>query len=413
MANIGFPLFDLKSTNDYLFLAGGGGSKEYGKENGIMAMKKVNLVHNVSKVDHFYKTSDFILHLQIYTERKDEILNLYPEISLEDAPAMADGFDSTESELVIPFNKDLSSSEEIIMEERQSEGVEQANAIRSRSDKKIHERKPSNAMFILAIGDNFVYILKFTNSFTLHCKIEKRVNYAFLNKHLFILKDNRIKAFFDTIKNPSALHFKTKKIEENVSDPTEEYVYCLYKKESAVIPLNEHFTRDIPKDWDGFFIFGSKIHKIKKEGNSNVFVFKNQKYEINGKISRIVVQKDTLVFYSNTEKEGNLYFISNEAKVYKLPRITAFDVVNNTTTVATIQGNAIIYRDGCYLQRMNISNTPVTGIVIDKSNIYFTQLDGVLRWVRRVSNFEKCIKVASIILLLIAIICYFVLKVVK
>ena len=58
MFNVGFPLFDLKSSNEYIFIAGGGGSKEYGKENGVIAIRKNNLTSNLQKPEFFYKTSN-------------------------------------------------------------------------------------------------------------------------------------------------------------------------------------------------------------------------------------------------------------------------------------------------------------------------------------------------------------------
>lgn len=406
MLNIGLPLFDLKSTNDYLFIAGGGGSKEYGKENGVMAIQKTSLVRSAQKVKCFYKTTDFIVFLQVYTERLTEASTLLPVIPIEEAPSIADGYASSESEFTIPYGKDFSSSEEVIIQPEKSGEVSPP----VKTEKKFPERKPSNAIFVLALGDENLYILKFTNSFTLHCKLERSAQFAFLNRHLFVLKNEKIQAFYDTIKNPSSVHFKIRKIEENVSDPTEEYVYKLYKGRSEIIPLNEHFTRDIPKDWNGFFIFGNKIHKILKRGQMNVFAFKNQKYEVPGKISRVVVQKETLIFYSNTEKEGSLYFIGQEDKVYKLPRITALDTWNNTAIVATLNGNAILYRDGLYLQRTGSFKEPVTGITLDNYKIYYTLLSGEIGWMRRVSTFERVFKYTSLAIVVIAAIVYFVMK---
>jgi hypothetical protein len=434
MLNVGIPLFDLKSSKDYIFIAGGGGNKEYGKENGVMAIKKSSLNENLEKVSLFYKTADFITYLQIYTENVEESDNLYKDISLEEAPETADGFNTSDESMTIPFDQerseDISSSSEDLNNEQakidqqkidQQKADQEINLISQnrRIDltskervKKVTERKPTKALFILAIGDENLYILKFTNSFSLHCKIEKRFNFAFLNKSLFLLKNGKFLSFFDLIQNPSTIHFKIKEIEENTSDPAEEYVYKLYKRKTEVIPLNEYFTRDIPKNWNGFFIFENKIHKILKNEKMNVFVFKNQKYEIEGNISRIIVQKDGLIFYSNTEKDGNLYFIDSEsneeATVYKLPKITAFDIYRNLTIVATVQGNAIIYQNGSYLQRTNISHVPVTGIAIDYTKIYYTQLDGQVKWQRRVSNFEKAIKRFTIITLVVSFITYFV-----
>ena len=66
MLNVEIPLFDLKGSNEYIFLAGGGGSKEYGKDNGVMAIKKSVFNEKLEKVTAFYKTSDFIVYLQIF-----------------------------------------------------------------------------------------------------------------------------------------------------------------------------------------------------------------------------------------------------------------------------------------------------------------------------------------------------------
>lgn len=407
MLSVGFPVFDLKSTNEYLFIAGGGGSKEYGKENGVMAIRKSSFIKQAEKAEFFYKTSDLIIYIQIFSERKEEITSLFPEIELDEAPEMADGFGSTETETYIPYEQEASSSEEIISNTKIKN---QENLSQLKPEKKFPERKPSTSIFILAIGDDNLYILKFSTTFSLHCKIEKRIKFAFLNKHLFLMKNDKINGFYDVINNPSTVRFKISKISENTTDPTEEYVYKLYKRKREVIALNENCTRDIPKDWDGFFIVGNKIHKILKQDQMNVFVFKNQQYKIAGKISRIIVQKDALIFYSNTEKDGNLYFVGKEEKVYKLPKITAITVWNGFTAVATIQGNVIIYQDGSYSQRTKVSDLPITGVAMDRNKIYFSQLDGEVKWIRRVSTVEKALKYSALIIIFIAIAAYIFFK---
>lgn len=406
MINVGFPVFDLKSSNEYLFIAGGGGSKEYGKENGIMVIRKSSFMKDTNKPDYFYKTSDLIIYLQIFSERKEEINNLFSEIELDNAPQMADGFESTEIETHIPFETEVSSSEEVINEKIKNK--DEPN--QSKLEKKIPDRKPSNSIFILAIGDYNFYILKLSTTLSLHCKIEKRIKFAFLNKHLFLLKTDKIKGFYDIVNNPSSIRFKTEKIGMNTTEPTEEYVYKLYKRKREVIALNENCTRDIPRDWESFFVVGNKIHKILKQQDVNIFVFRNQKYKIAGKISRVTVHKEGIIFYSNTAKEGNLYFIGNEEKVYKLPRITAISIWNDYTAVATVEGNLVIYLDGFYFQKSRVSNLPITGITIDKSRIYYSQLDGEVKCIRNISNLERILKYTSIIVILIAIFAYLIFK---
>ena len=101
MLNVGFPVFDMKSTNNYLFIAGGGGSKEYGKENGIKIISKSNFMNNTGKPDYFYKTNDLIVYLQIFSEKKGEVNNTFQEIELDEAPSIADNFISADTELQI------------------------------------------------------------------------------------------------------------------------------------------------------------------------------------------------------------------------------------------------------------------------------------------------------------------------
>lgn len=74
MLNATFPLFDLKIVNEYVLVAGGGGDKAYGRENGVIAYDKKSLVDKSNKKLAFYQTHDSIQSIVVCENMSEEHL---------------------------------------------------------------------------------------------------------------------------------------------------------------------------------------------------------------------------------------------------------------------------------------------------------------------------------------------------
>lgn len=366
MANAEIPLFDMKIAGPYIFCAGGGGSKEYGKENGIAVARKEAVSRGMGRIDCFYKTKDLISSIQVYTPAENH--NIDPSL-YQEFPEDGDGtYDSTDS------TGGLDTAEQDT-EARQEDG-------KAKGDSSGTEKRSSDQeAFIAAIGDEFFYFLRFEGVFTLLSKMEKRVRMSALGRHLFLLCNHEIYGFYDAVSNPSCIRIGLRTIKETDAS-TEEYLYRLVRSRSSIVPKNESGTSDIAGDWESFFTHKGSIHKVILSKGKNVFVFKNEKYEIEGRMSRVVPHNDTLAFYSNTAEGGTLYFINSSKKVYKLPKITAFGVYRESVVVATCKGDAVVYSNGKYVSKVHTSSVPVTGVSMDDERVYFSVLTGEIESTR-------------------------------
>lgn len=434
MACVGFPTFALKTTKNYVFVAGGGGNKDYGKQNGIVVFKKENISKRPEDFEDFFKTDDFILHLQVYTSCEEEQNGQAERLLVRERPAVAEKFDTSDSEdACIEELSSMSeekgaavgdgaedgtkSKKEEIDEERGGDDTEREEN-QSRTDGNVKTKKngdaknkedtltslQKNPIFVAGVGDKSFYLLRFDGKFKLCCASAVKIKQAYLNEHLILLKNSTIAGFYNIIhQDEPALNFGIRKLDENAG-MAEEYVYKLYRKKKEVVALNDHCTRDIPEDWFKFFICGDSIHKIINEDGKNTFVFHNQKYEIEGKISDFIVQKGRIIFFANREKEGYLYFIDQSSKKYELPKITAIAQFNNTTCVATAQGDVVIYVDGVYSQKHRVATIPISGLGLDNSTIYFCILTGEVECRKYSTPASLIFKLVSVLVLVVAII---------
>lgn len=406
MKNLNFPVFALKTTKNYVFVAGGGGNRDYGKENGIVAFKKSDLNEEDKEYEDIYKTNDIIVHLQVYTPIENEQNYALQKLVIKERPAIAEKLDS-ESE---DTNKGISSEESL---NEAVKGSEKLNDMKN--DKPINSDKPAedkennaSVIYLAAIGNNNFYFLQFNGKFKLICQINAKIQQVYLNEHLIVLKNSAIAGFYNVINQKNInFNFKPKKFNENL---TEEYIYKLFKKDNSIITLNDNCTQDILEDWFKFFVIGDSIHKIVQEDDKNVFVFHNKKYEIPGRISNIINTDHSIIFYTNKESSSCLYFLNNIKKMYDLPKITAIAQFKNNTCVSTSQGDIIVYIDGVYSQKYNVASSPITGLDLDDSKIYFSILTGEIHTKKYSKPSGMKGTIIGVIVLIIAIILGLLLK---
>lgn len=369
MANAEIPLFDLKAAGSYIFCAGGGGSKEYGRENGIVVAKKVPGSRKMSQIVCSYKTKDIITSIQAYVPSEDnEAANLSsPDICRQDSS--------------------------------------KSNPSPGRSNSETDSGKKEE-IFVAAIGAESFYLLRFVDSFTLLSKIERKVQMCVLSKNLFLLCNHEIYGFHNAIYAPR--HIKIgPKADKKVKNLTEEYLYRLVRSGASLVPKNESGTSDIPSDWAGFFIHDKVIHKVILDKEKNVFVFKNEKYEVAGKMSRIVSYGDSITFYSNTADGGTLYFINGSKKVYRLPKITALGTSKEKVAVATCKGDIVVYSDGQYVSEIDVESMPVTGLSVDDEEVCFSVLTGEIEREKYRRHHISTMVLAAMLFLFLGILLFF------
>jgi len=388
MTNSRFPTFTLETTKNYVFVAGGGGSEDYGKENGILAFRKSKVGKAEEKPKDFFKTSDIILQLRVFTESSNELCSQVEELAIKERPAIAEKLEMSDSEddftnqLKTKGSKaSLCETEESIAEEAQESEESTRNRKESRAKTGGSEQEKAvsrdSPIFIVAVGDKKLYVLTFDGKFTVRCISSTKVKQAYLNRHLILLRNSTISGFYDfTAQSKPDLDFKIKKIHENPEGLTEEYVYKLYKKKNEIVALTEYCTEDVPEDWSRFFIFGGSIHKIITEKGKNAFVFQNRKYEIEGRISDVLVSKEKLIFFSNVDAKSQLYFLNHTCKTYDLPNLTAITQFDKTTAVATSAGDVLIYVDGFYIKKYIVSTVPISGLSLDCSKLFYCTITG-------------------------------------
>lgn len=422
-----FPTFTLATTKNYVFVAGGGGSEEYGKKNGVLAYRKSSMGKKDEKAEDFFKTSDIILQLFVFADDPNERNTEFEKLSIAERPAIAEklemsgGEDSTElektvddevstpvekstgSEKVAQENVSVKSETDKVQDESTSNTVStkkslsepeessktvargrklsgpQGTPTESRASGKPDEVKIIKTIFVIAVGDKKLYALEYNGKFSARCISETKIKQAYLNEHLILLRNSLIVGFYNfTEQKKPNLKFKIKKFHENQKSLTEEFVYRLYKKNDEIVVLNEQCTDDIPEDWNKFFIFGNAIHKVVKLEGKNIFVFQNRKYEVEGEMSEILVSKDRLVFFSRMTGKSQLYFINHTKKTYDIQNATAIAQFERTAAVATSDGHVTVYVDASYANKYRVTDMPISGLSIDAKRIYYCTVTGEL-----------------------------------
>ncbi len=240
-------------------------------------------------------------------------------------------------------------------------------------------KKSDETIYIFGITEFSFYFLRFKNQkFKLLMHENYKIKYFHLTKHLFLLINHKVYGFNNIIKNyKKVTPIPLEKIILESSD--EEYLYNIYKSNNRLIFKREFGIDDITDDWDNFFLYNKKIHKVLYENNKSTFVFNNKKYSYNGKIGKIFVLKNgNLVFFITKNRISYLYFLSLLEKVFLLPKITAINYSKNTVIVATFEGTSIVYESDVFYSKSHISDLPITGVSIEGNIAYFSIITGCI-----------------------------------
>lgn len=401
MVDTKIPIFDLQSSEHYIFAAGGGGSKEYGKGNGIVAIlsPSANRDSNTLKIEDAFETKDPVTGIQVY---KDDSRIEYKEYKKTKKSVISDGGGSS--------SEDSNSETLEVASSNKEENIEDSKNNKEdvkKEDNSIKKLQNMKCIYVTAITENIFYLLKFDGKFHLMHKLEKSILMSYFNSNLFLLFNNEIYGYSNPLSNPKSIKIEMKPISD-VDTPTEEYLYKILSKGDKLVFENESGTQDIATNWDGFFIYKANIHKVLRENGKSVFVFKNQKYIIEGNMSQIYCYDDTLVFFSNLTKEGRLYFVGNAQKSYILPKITCFNIHKDKVLVATCKGDAVIYNKGIFQTKMHISDDPITGISLEDDTLYFSSIVGEVECttIKR-SRIATAIAMAILLLVISIIVAFF------
>jgi len=483
MIDTHIPLFGLSSTKNYIFVAGGGGDKAYGKENGFIVIFKDSLTQETIK---FYKTEDFIRSVSVCSESSSLQMvgmgsdvvgidsggkgmgsggkgmgpggkgmgpggkgmgpggkgndsdgknagNQLPEekntrnknnalpdgaslsFSNSDAPSLSssniDGSsflehnesftdhnnesftehstssqDDNNKESITDSPKEsitdspkesiTDSPKETITDSAKESTANSAKESTANSTKETITDSTKESVLIAGAGEKYLYLLKFDGNFKLLTKIEGNVSNITLDKYFFFLFKNRVYGFYD-LACINILREENKKKETE-----EEFVYKVYKRKGELVYKKECGTGDVTENWDGYFVYGDKIHKIIHQNEHSTFVFKNNKYKYKGRIPKIVVRGEELIFYVLVESKSILYILGDKETAFELPKITAMCVENEWIIVATCEGNVLLYKEKRFYSNKHLTDYPITGISIDKDQIYYSIITGKVLWTK-------------------------------
>lgn len=405
MRNEDMPLFDLAMTPSYLVVAGGGGNEAYGKVNGITVIAKSDAASD--KKGDFYKTEDLIKGLLVYIKDAectnfgvDE--NSYEEAMLGEKYSMnakvenmnvgawngakgRNGAQNAGSAAASDKPADgIKVEGENIKIKNTEEALDKRDAKVKGSVHSIYKEAVRNtlggrreAFYIAAIGDKNFYILKYADGFELLKRAECQAKQAFFTRHLLILHNHTIYGFYNVLASHVPLRLWPKQM--HLDDTNEEYFYKLFRKNNLVIYKRECGSADIPDDWDNFFVWESRIYKVIYQDGLSTFVFNNKKYSYEGRIPRIVFTGSMLIFYVLQEKSSLLYFIIKDVeKVFLLPKITCMFVSGGDTIVATCTGEAIVYVNGEFYSKTQVTSLPITGIALENRTAFCSTIDGMV-----------------------------------
>lgn len=286
----------------------------------------------------------------------------------------------------------LSHKTEQIFEKTNKKEHSENNLIKKTN--KILSEEKSKSFYIAAAGETYFYLLKFDGNLKLLKKMKHLIKKFILTRHLFLLYRNSVYGFYDVPDNFNILKLKAKIIDDNSEKTEEEYFYNLYKKNKRIVYKGEDGYNEISRNWDNFFIYEKKIHKVLIESNKNCFVFKNKKYSFEGRLSDILKVKNMIVFYVIQQDNALLYFINDYEKVYKLPKLTCITGHDNYIAVSTSLGDIIIYKGNEFFSRDHVADMPITGLSIDGKYIYFSILTGL---VGKIKIRPSCVSLGFII----------------
>ncbi|ORD94748.1 hypothetical protein ECANGB1_60 [Enterospora canceri] len=334
MEDFDIPLFDLKVTRKYLFVAGGGGKEDYGIDNGIIAIdRKTN-----KRI--FFKTQDIIKSISIQEIGK---------ICLDDIKAKTS---SCKSKCESP---------------------------REKLDKKLIEQAKTNAKgtnvddgyLIAAVGTDFFYMVKFNGVFIEITKTKATLKKVVLDTNLYALdKKGYIYGFANVLEN-RAIEFDS---EGNGSKNCQVAEICIKNDAISFKDKNGRMHKTL-SNASNFFVSDNSMHIVQYGDMISSFTYDGEMVETSGKINYILEIHGNLIYYSHTEK-GSLLSINGIEMM--LPKITDISISGDFLVVSTVYGDIYVYEAGEEINKMNVSDVPITGVGISGEDVKFTVLNGVL-----------------------------------
>lgn len=344
MDDFDMPLFDIKVIPGYYFVAGGGGKKDYGISNGIYAIN----IETKEKI--FFKTNDIIKSI--------EIVNM-----------------------------------NIIQKQQQKTDIQN-------EDCNINDSTSSNNYLIVAIGLEFLYLIKFNGIFIELNKVQQKVKKIILEQNLYILDNHGFIYGFGNIINNYNIDF-TDKSNSNVKVCKDLKTTIKTINDKVVFIDSQNNEYDMIEGGISFLVNDNNMCIIKYKDGISTYKIDDDEEEVPGKIIKIINKAGNLIFYANTPDGSTLYINGNEIK---FPKITDYAIYGDIMGVSTVFGDIHIFEFGKQINKINISDIPITGLAIYKDEIKFTILNGILGTTSiRSDNSLKKLLLLSFIFLIIAI----------
>lgn len=403
-----FPVFSLKTYKNFVIYAGGGGNKDFGKQNGIGILDETTCTDIA-----YYSTEDLILEVVVSGETVIE----YDEDDLDW---------TSHSALASLYNKNSSMNLEqnSIYEKAHTTGELSSTNIDSSeehttSDEIVHIENSSvlnlkdeqKNIYLACRGTSFFYLLEFDNiNFKLIKQVELQISTIIFNRDLFFILEQVLYTIYDVINNSEKLLNLQKVPKQKTNRPSvlndssqEEYVYTLGLKNTNIVVKREEGSLDVPDNWTHVFIYKTKIHKVVKEGSNFSFVYNRKKYTYDTEIGDIKCNKDGILVLFLKKVDSLLIFIDENSQTIPIKKITCINIDDEYITVGTGDGVGILYKDCIEIFRKRLCKLPITGVSYRNGYMYYSSFDGLINR-QLVSTFKNGrIIFASILFLIIAI----------
>jgi hypothetical protein len=426
-----FPIFSLKARNGLVIAAGGGGSRELGRSNGVVVVDE-----STYKDLEFYETDDIIVDIEVYDPSEP-----VEEIGEDDMPwddycdggrplSRSSGLKEIEPGDVESnrFSKEVMSDNAI--EERSggehvsnvmtdsgfgldNEGGEEDKRIDDEKSEGNEENEADADLYIGCRGEKHYYLLAMRNlEIELIKKVEKVVSHQQFARDLYLICGKTLYGFYDVAGCPGVLDDLLNSVSRKrrkspgslLSDESyEEYSYRLSRKERRIVCRREEGSSDILNNWERFFIAGRKIHKVVIEDGKYTFVHNSKKFSYEKEIGAIMYRGGFLIYYLRG-RDSMLYFQNETERTYSIPRITAMGWGEEYTSIGTADGHVYLFRGSALKARLKACDVPISGVVCMGRKVYFSSINGLID-TRPIPGMGGVLRVlAAIIVLVIAIV---------
>ncbi|KAF9764600.1 hypothetical protein NGRA_0429 [Nosema granulosis] len=371
-----FPVFALKTVHNKVVIGGGGGNEHFGKKNGVILLDE----STYEDLDYL-ETEDIVLGINVYTPGENEL-----DLKEDDL----DWDEHTNN-----INNDDDANTKNITKENDENGD-----LSSLSSNSSDPSNDNSDVYLSCRGTNNFYLLKLSGSkFNLIKKISKVVSCQFFINSLFLIINKELFCVLNVLKSPQKLDNLTKK--KNLSDvetSKEEYIYSLFTKNDEIL-----VEKNSPENWENFFIDGSKIHKVVKEGDLNTFVYKNKKYQYEKEIGDIFCHSGILIYYLRGA-DSQLYFIEDNEIHYKIPKITCMNVEGDFTSVGTGDGYGYLFKGYMKIGSRKLCEYAITGISYNGGYFYYSSYNGLVDRKLVVRPMRKLFSILGFAILILALI---------